>query len=154
MLSLFAFRLLFPAREGAGETITLLSQEESHEPNTARTLHGCGQGDADRQPGHGLALDLGLGTLQADEAPDRLNFGKLEPLVDLLQSTPANKLQPLLVEKLRSGMALRKLVAGAALANARTFGGEDYIGFHTLMALTPSFQMASEMPEDRRACRF
>ena len=25
----------------------------------------------------------------------------------------------------------------AALANARTFGGEDYVGFHTLMALAP-----------------
>ncbi len=101
--------------------------------------------------GTGLALDLGLGTVRADEAPERLNFGKLEPLVDLLQQTPANTLQPMLIEKLRGGLALRELVAGAALANARTFGGEDYVGFHTLMALTPAFQMSSELSEERRA---
>ena len=41
------------------------------------------------------------------------------------------------------------LVAAAALANARTFGGEDYTGFHTLMALAPAFHMAGEMPAER-----
>ena len=33
-------------------------------------------------------------------------------------------------------------MAAAALANARTFGGEDYVGFHTMMALAPAFHMA------------
>ena len=42
-------------------------------------------------------------------------------------------------------------MAAAALANARTFGGEDYVGFHTLMALAPAYHMARELPEDRRA---
>ena len=38
-------------------------------------------------------------------------------------------------------------MAAAALANARTFGGEDYVGFHTMMALAPSLHMANELPE-------
>src|SRR5262249_40302977 len=58
---------------------------------------------------------------------------------------------PVLVQRLRDGTELRQLVAAAALANARTFGGEDYVGFHTLMAIAPAFHMAGELPEARRA---
>jgi hypothetical protein len=57
-------------------------------------------------------------------------------------------LLPGLVEKLRSGTDLNRLLAAAALANARTFGGEDYVGFHTMMALAPAFHMAQELPKD------
>src|SRR5205085_2467466 len=46
---------------------------------------------------------------------------------------------------------LREVVAAAALANARTFGGEDYVGFHAFMALAPAYEMSREMPADRRA---
>ena len=53
----------------------------------------------------------------------------------------------------RGGTELRELVAAAALANARTFGGEDYVGFHTMMALAPAFHMARELPDDRGPCR-
>src|SRR5262249_44012413 len=49
-----------------------------------------------------------------------------------------------------TGTELRRLVSAAALANARTFGGEDYVGFHTLMALAPSYHMAAELPAPRR----
>ncbi|MFO0922727.1 MAG: hypothetical protein U0905_09600 [Pirellulales bacterium] len=35
----------------------------------------------------------------------------------------------------KTGTILKTLVAAGALANARTFGGQDYIGFHTFMAL-------------------
>jgi hypothetical protein len=56
-----------------------------------------------------------------------------------------------MVEKLRAGTELKQLVAAAALANARTFGGEDYVGFHTLMALAPAYHMARQLPDDRRA---
>ena len=35
-------------------------------------------------------------------------------------------------------------MAAAALANARAFGGEDYVGFHTLMALAPAYHIAAE----------
>lgn len=102
--------------------------------------------------GSSLALDLGLApaTLAADsDAP--LTFGDLEPLVAALQETPVSRLQPLLVEKLRGGATLKSFVAAAALANARTFGGEDYIGFHTFMALAPSLQMTSLMPAGAEA---
>ncbi|HMP03884.1 MAG TPA: hypothetical protein PKC45_15435, partial [Gemmatales bacterium] len=35
------------------------------------------------------------------------------------------------------------------LANARTFGGENYFGFHVFMALAPAAQMAQSLPTDR-----
>ena len=38
-----------------------------------------------------------------------------------------------------------------ALANAHAFGGHDYDGYHTFMALAPSFAMAQELPEKERA---
>ena len=45
--------------------------------------------------------------------------------------------------KLKDGTSLRELTAAGALANARTFGGHDYIGFHTMMALSPAQHMAA-----------
>jgi hypothetical protein len=68
-----------------------------------------------------------------------------------MQETPVAKLLPALVEKLQGGTDLKTLVAAAALANARTFGGQDYIGFHTFMALAPAYEMAQEMPKARQA---
>ena len=68
-----------------------------------------------------------------------------------MQETPVRKLVPVLIEKLRAGTGLKDLVAAATLANARTFGGEDYVGFHTLMALAPAYHMAHELPEDLQA---
>lgn len=101
--------------------------------------------------GCGLASDLGFSTAFAQQGTERLTFGTLEPLVSLMQETPAARLIPQIVERLRNGTTLRDVVAAAALANARTFGGEDYIGFHTLMAIAPSYHMAQEMPEANRA---
>lgn len=100
--------------------------------------------------GCGIASELGLGSVFAEEAAPPLSFGSLEPLVCLLQETPADRLLPALVAKLRSGTDLRRLTAAAALANARTFGGEDYIGFHTMMALAPALHMAQELPAERQ----
>jgi hypothetical protein len=94
-----------------------------------------------------LAHELGLARAYADDEPKRLNFGELESLVCFLQETPKDRLLPQLVEKLQSGLSLRQLTAAAALANARTFGGEDYFGFHVFMALTPAYQMALELPK-------
>jgi hypothetical protein len=102
--------------------------------------------------GLGTAFDMGLTPAWAeDDGGGRITFGGLEPLVRLMQETAVGKLVPALVEKLNAGTDLRQLVAAAALANARTFGGEDYVGFHTLMALAPAYHMARELPEDRRA---
>jgi hypothetical protein len=98
-----------------------------------------------------LTADLDLGRAEAAAAGgDRLNFGTLEPLVALMQETPLNRLLPVLVEKHQAGTDLRTLTAAAALANARTFGGHDYIGFHTIMALVPAYEMAKRMPPERR----
>lgn len=96
--------------------------------------------------GGAVAADLGLVHASAEEEPRPLAFGSLEPLVQFMQETPPDKLVPQLAEKLKSGTDLRRLVTAAALANARTFGGEDYVGFHTMMALAPAFHMAAELP--------
>ena len=101
--------------------------------------------------GSSLASELGLAPACAAEAPATLDFGSLEPLVRLMQETPANKLLPLLTAKLQSGTDLRALTGAAALASARTFGGEDYIGFHTMMALSPAYQMSRELSSAQQA---
>jgi hypothetical protein len=121
---------------------------------TRREFFGnVGRGMLVASVGLGTAFDMGLTPAWADDESggERLAFGGLEPLVGLMQETPVRDLVPVLVEKLRAGVELKRLVAAATLANARTFGGEDYVGFHTLMALAPAYHMARELPEDRRA---
>lgn len=99
-----------------------------------------------------MAAELGLASPALAEAtPKALHFGPLEPLVSFMQETEIAKLQPALVQKLREGETLDRLVAAAALANARTFGGEDYIGFHTLMAMTPALRMSRSLAAERAA---
>jgi hypothetical protein len=114
-------------------------------------LADVGQGMLIAGVGPALAADLGLASAHAADGPDRLTFGDREPLVRLMQETPADKLLPVLVDRLKDGADLGGLVAAAALANARTFGGEDYTGYHAFMALVPAFQMAKELPAERRA---
>lgn len=98
-----------------------------------------------------LANDLGFSTAFAADGPEGLTFGRLESLVALMQETPAARIVETLHGQVRGGTTLRDLVSAAALANSRTFGGEDYIGFHTLMALPPALAMSGELPEARRA---
>ena len=86
----------------------------------------------------------------ADGGSERLTFGPIEPLVELMQETPADGLLGIVVQRMKSGTDLRQLVAAAALANARTFGGQDYEGYHAIMALAPAYQMAQELPESRQ----
>ncbi|MBI3860567.1 MAG: hypothetical protein HY290_01580 [Planctomycetia bacterium] len=113
-------------------------------------LADVGRGMLVASVGSALATDMGLSSAQAFDAPGRLNFGALESLVSLMQDTDPEKLLPQLAERYRGGTDLRTLVAAGALANARSFGGEDYIGFHTFMALAPAFEMARELPESLR----
>jgi hypothetical protein len=101
--------------------------------------------------GPALAADLGVSRAWAGDGPDALAFGKLEPLVCLMQETAPDKLLPILTERMASGLELNQVVAAAALANVRTFGGEDYVGFHTMMALSPAYHMARELPKERQA---
>jgi hypothetical protein len=100
--------------------------------------------------GTSMATDLGLAPAWAAEDPGRLTFGDLEPLVAFIQETPPEKIIPAAVEKLKKGTELKQLVAAAGLANARAFGGEDYIGFHTLMALVPAWHMSQEEKNDAK----
>src|SRR5436190_14075441 len=114
--------------------------------NRREFLTEVGRGMIVATVGYSMASELGLAAAIAGETPEALAFGELEALVCLMQETPANKILPALSEKLKAGEPLPRLVAAAALANARTFGGEDYIGFHTMMALSPALHMARELP--------
>jgi hypothetical protein len=116
-------------------------------------LADVGKGMIVASVGVGAAADMGLAAdvPAGSDEPKRLEFGELEPLVQLMQDTPVETLMPALVKKLKSGIELKRLLAAGALANARTFGGEDYIGFHTMMALAPAMHMASDMPADLAA---
>src|SRR6185436_18799759 len=118
-------------------------------PRTRREfLSDVGRGMLVATVGGEVATGLGLAAPLSGETSDTLSFGSLESLVCLMQETPANRLLPALVKQMESGTDLRRLVAAAALANARTFGGEDYVGFHTMMALAPAFHMAQELPTE------
>ncbi|MEE8142470.1 MAG: hypothetical protein V3T77_05170, partial [Planctomycetota bacterium] len=98
-----------------------------------------------------LASELGILLAHDDSDPSALTFGPLEPLVSAMQGTPVEQLQPLLARKLRHGTDLKTLVAAGALANARSFGGEDYVGYHALMALMPAYEMSQQLPAAKRA---
>ena len=50
-----------------------------------------------------------------------------------------------------TGTMVGSINAAAALANARTFGGNDYEGYHTLMALVPAYQMSRELSDSHKA---
>ncbi len=120
--------------------------------NTPRTrrefLAEVGRGMLVATVGYGVARELGLTTAMADETAENLSFGQLERLVCLMQETPVNGLFPTLLDQIHAGVDLRQLTAAAALANARTFGGEDYVGFHTMMALAPALHMSRELPAE------
>lgn len=118
--------------------------------NRREFLADVGRGMLLASVGATVAQDLGLAPAFAAEGSPTLSFGKLEPLVALMQETPLNQLLPVLTAKLKEGTELSTLVAAGALANARTFGGQDYIGYHALMALAPAYEMARELPEAER----
>jgi hypothetical protein len=100
--------------------------------------------------GAALLDRLGFAEALAAAAPrrfgERLRFGALDPLVDLMQEVPADELLPQLVAKLRAGTTTSELVGAAALANARALGGTNYNGYHALMAMAPSAEMAAQFP--------
>src|SRR3954453_12911620 len=95
--------------------------------NRRSFLRQVGQGVLLAGVGSTVAGELGLATAEAADDSKRVTFGKREPLVRLLQETPPEKLIPAVVAQLRKGTDLKEFVAAAALANAREFGGEDYV---------------------------
>jgi hypothetical protein len=118
--------------------------------NRREFLADVGKGMLIASVGASLASDLDISSAFAAEESGRLSFGDREPLVNLMCETPADKLLPVVVEKLKAGTSLGALISAAALANARTFGGQDYTGYHAFMALAPAFQMAAELPDERK----
>jgi hypothetical protein len=120
--------------------------------NRREFLSDVGKGMLIASVGPALVAELGLAPRAfGADGTDRLTFGDREPLVALMQDTPADKLLPLLADKVKSGTSLDALVSAGALANARTFGGQDYNGYHAFMALLPSYQMSRELPAERQA---
>lgn len=112
-------------------------------------LADVGRGMMVASVGATVAGELGLAHA-AEQDDGQLTFGDLEPLVAMMQETPVDKLQPALAQQLDKGIDLKTLVTAGALANARSFGGQDYTGYHTMMALLPAWQMAEELPSPQR----
>lgn len=98
----------------------------------------------------GLAPEA-FARLAARDDDDALTFGALEPLVARMESSDPDALVESVVRELRGGAPLERFVAAGALANARTFGGEDYEGYHAFMALMPALAIARELPPERAA---
>src|SRR6516165_720086 len=96
-----------------------------------------------------LAAELGLAAEDNKDGKAKTATG-LDRLSQVIQQTPTNDLLPALHTELKNGVSLKELIAAGALANARAFGGQDYNGFHSFMALCPSFAMAVALPEKER----
>lgn len=113
-------------------------------------LSDCGQAMFAAGLGASFASDLGLSTVSAEEST-RLTFGALEPLSQLIQETPGDKLLPILTDRLAKGLTTKQLASAAALANARTFGGENYFGMHVFMAFAPAYHIGRDLPTREQA---
>ena len=102
--------------------------------------------------GTAVVSNLGMSTAFADRGPDSLPLGPYASLVDLIRSTPPDKLQPILVAMLKAGeVDNKKLISAAALANAEAFGGTDYVGYHTAMAMLPALEMSKLLSAERQS---
>jgi hypothetical protein len=99
--------------------------------------------------GSGLAAELGLAAEDNQEGKANTPTG-LARLSTIIQQTPTKDLLPALHTELKNGVSLKELIAAGALANARAFGGQDYNGFHSFMALCPSYAMAMALPQKER----
>lgn len=115
-------------------------------------LQNVGSGMLVAGIGSQLSVDLGVASETTFEANKGLEFGKLAPMVAQMQDLNPDKLQVELVKQLQSGAVdLRGVVSAAALANAETFGGQDYVGYHAEMALLPALKMADDLPKQSKA---
>jgi hypothetical protein len=99
--------------------------------------------------GSGLAAELGLAAEDNKDSKASTPAG-LSRLAELIQQTATKDLLPALHTQMKNGASLKELIAAGALANVRAFGGQDYNGYHSFMALCPSFAMAMALPEKER----
>lgn len=119
--------------------------------NRRAFMQDIGRGMLAAGLGASLAGDLGIQTSFASDADLGVPLGPYASLVELMRATPAEQLQPQLAAMLRRGETdLRQLTAAGALANAIAFGGCDYVGFHTAMAMLPALAMSEQMPAGRQ----
>lgn len=120
-------------------------------PSTRRAfLSDVGRGMLAAGLGSSLASDLGYSPTFAGEGSDAIPLGEYAALVELMRNTPADKLQLMLARKIQNGeVQLKQLIAAGSLANAVTFGGCDYVGFHTAMAMLPALEMSRLLTSGR-----
>lgn len=116
-----------------------------------RFLSELGCGMAALSLGPALASDLGWRVEEHGDLTTEFD-PRFRKLIDLVTDTPPDRLQPILIERLKAGsLDLKTLVSATAVANAMKFGGEDYTGYHAFMALEPALQMAEDLPTDEKA---
>lgn len=116
-----------------------------------RFMQNVGSGMLIAGLGSNLAIELGVASECSLRSPVANQYGSLSNWVKLMQDLKPDQLQVKMVEELGKGaVALKDLVAAAALANAETFGGQDYVGYHAEMALLPALQISQELPKQRR----
>lgn len=119
--------------------------------NRRSFLSDVGSGMLTAGLGTSLAFDLGFSTAFASDGQESIPLGEHTALVELMRDTPPEKLQPLLAKMVRAGeTSLKQLISAGALANAVTFGGCDYVGFHTAMAMLPALEMSSQLANGRQ----
>src|SRR5262245_46413952 len=94
--------------------------------------------------GAGLPTVLGLPEEDTTEGKARTPAG-VDRLSRVIQQTQTKDLLPALHAELKNGVGLKELIAAGALANVRAFGGQDYNGYHSFMALCPSYAMAAAL---------
>lgn len=115
-------------------------------PNRRAFLSDVGRGMFAAGLGASLAADLGFATAFAEEGPESIPLGEHQRLVELIRNTPAAELQPAIAKMILKGeTSLKQVTAASALANAVTFGGCDYVGFHTAMAMLPALEMSRQL---------
>lgn len=116
-----------------------------------RFMQNVGSGMLIAGLGSNLAIELGVASEHCLLPPVADDYGRLGPWVGLMQELKPDQLQVKIVKELGKGtVTLQDLVGAAALANAETFGGQDYVGYHAEMALLPALQMSEELPERRK----
>ena len=114
-------------------------------------LRNIGSGMLIAGLGSSLAVELGVASESDLVGPKQNDYGDLSRWVALMQEMEPDKLQVKIVAELNKGtVGLNDLVAAAALANAETFGGQDYVGYHAEMALLPALQMSEELPKESK----
>ena len=117
-----------------------------------RFMKNVGSGMLIAGLGSNLAIELGTASESSLGLPDIPNdYGDLSRWVGLMQELKPDQLQIKMVEALGKGtVTLKDLVSAAALANAETFGGQDYVGYHAEMALLPALQISDELVGPRK----